>query len=356
MPELIVNLHMHTRYSDGSGTHQDIAQAALRAGLDVVIVTDHNVWVEGVEGYFTLPNDKERRVLLLVGEEVHNPMRQPQKSHTLVLGAAREMATFGSSPQTLIDQAGRVGALTFLAHPYDRDMPAIHETSISWEDWDARGYTGLELWNGFSEIKCHAHNILQTAFYVFFPRFIAHGPQVETLKKWDDLTRAGQNVAVVGGSDAHAMKISLGPIKITVFPYEFHFRAVNTHILADRDLSGDPAADRLMVMDALRKGHAFIGYDQPASTRGFRFTAQGQEGTAQMGDEIRLRTGVTLQVKLPFAVECRLLRDGQVVKTWADRANCTFQAAQAGVYRVECYVQYLGRRRGWIYSNPIYVR
>ena len=41
--ELLVNLHMHTTYSDGSGSHQDIANAGLDAGLDAVIVTDHNV-------------------------------------------------------------------------------------------------------------------------------------------------------------------------------------------------------------------------------------------------------------------------------------------------------------------------
>ena len=51
MAELITNLHMHTTYSDGSGTHQEIAEAALEAGLDVVIVTDHNVLVQGLEGY-----------------------------------------------------------------------------------------------------------------------------------------------------------------------------------------------------------------------------------------------------------------------------------------------------------------
>ena len=50
MHEYIVNLHMHTPYSDGKGTHQEIAKAALHAGLDVVIVTDHNVWVNGPEG------------------------------------------------------------------------------------------------------------------------------------------------------------------------------------------------------------------------------------------------------------------------------------------------------------------
>ena len=48
MYEIIVNLHMHTRYSDGSGTHKDIAEAAIDAGVDAVIVTDHNVLVNGV--------------------------------------------------------------------------------------------------------------------------------------------------------------------------------------------------------------------------------------------------------------------------------------------------------------------
>ena len=49
MHEIVINLHMHTRYSDGTGTHKDIADAAIKAGLDAVIVTDHNVLVQGVE-------------------------------------------------------------------------------------------------------------------------------------------------------------------------------------------------------------------------------------------------------------------------------------------------------------------
>jgi len=51
MEEIIINLHMHTRYSDGSGSHQDIAEAALKCGLDAVIVTDHNVLPRDFEGY-----------------------------------------------------------------------------------------------------------------------------------------------------------------------------------------------------------------------------------------------------------------------------------------------------------------
>jgi hypothetical protein len=49
--EYVGNLHTHTNYSDGNGSHEDIALAAIKAGLDFVIVTDHNVWVDGMDGY-----------------------------------------------------------------------------------------------------------------------------------------------------------------------------------------------------------------------------------------------------------------------------------------------------------------
>src|SRR4030065_1067007 len=99
MHELIINLHMHTIYSDGHGTHADIAQAALRAGLDAVIVTDHNILVSGLSDYY---QDGDRRVLLLVGEEIHDRARDPQKNHLLVVGAGRELIQLAEEPQRLL--------------------------------------------------------------------------------------------------------------------------------------------------------------------------------------------------------------------------------------------------------------
>jgi hypothetical protein len=291
-----------------------------------------------------------------VGEEVHDPTRLPQKSHLLIFGGGREMAAFGSKPQRLIDTVIKAGGLAFIAHPYDPELKAFNEVDISWEDWDARGYTGIELWNGFSEMKNTVKNKLQGLFYVYFPHLIAHGPMPQTLRKWDELTARGQKVVALGGSDAHALKLSMGPLRRTVFPYSFHFRTVNTHLLVDRPLSGDAAQDRLTVYEALRKGHAFVGYDLPAPTCGFSFNAQGKDGTAIMGDEIRAGNGLTFQIRLPQKVECRLLRGGEVVKTWQDRDICTHIATQPGAYRVECFIEYRGKKRGWIYSNPIYAR
>lgn len=352
MQELIINLHMHTPYSDGHYTHSQIAQAALRAGLDAVIVTDHNVYVNGPQAYY---KDGKKRVLLLVGEEIHDQGRQPQKNHLLVFGAERELAPLASEPQRLLDSVRRAGGLAFIAHPVDPAAPAVNETDLSWVDWQTHGYTGIELWNAMSEFKSLLKNKLNAIYYSVNPNRIARGPFPEALRKWDELLAGGRHVVAIGGSDAHALPARMGPLKRTLFPYEFHFRAINTHLIATSALSGDVIDDRRLILESLAMGRAFIGYDLPASTRGFRFTAQGTDCTAWMGDEISCQYGATLQIRLPRPCECRLLKDGKVIKTWQKRDTCTYITTEPGVYRVEAYIEYLGRLRGWIFSNPIYV-
>lgn len=353
MIELVANFHMHTPYSDGYGSHATIAKAAIRTGLDVVITTDHNVYIKGLDGYHV---ENEKKVLLMVGEEVHDVLRQPQKNHLLVYGAGRELTSYAANPQRLLDQVAQAGGLAFIAHPVDPPLAAFNEPDLSWENWEVHGFTGIELWNGFSELKSVVHNRLEGIFYAFFPQFIAHGPFTAALQRWDGLLRQGQKVVAIGGADAHAIPMRMGPLKRTLFPYEYHFRSVNTHLLTPNPLSFNLIADRLMVLEALRLGHAFIGYDLPASTRGFNFTARGRNHTGYMGDELKLEDGVTFQIRLPFATECRLIQDGQPIKVWNDKENITHITNQPGVFRVECYISYLGRRRGWIFSNPIYIR
>jgi hypothetical protein len=352
MNEYIVNLHMHTPYSDGHGSHDDIAQAALTVGVDVVIVTDHNVWVDGPEGYY---HDEDRQVLMLVGEEVHDQARDPQKNHMLIFGAGKELASFAADPQRLIDEVNKAEGLSFLAHPVDPPAPAFGEDDLSWVNWDVRGYTGIELWNAMTEFKSKLKGKLQAIYYAFNPERIGSGPFPEVLEKWDALIASGKKVVAIGGSDAHALQASMGPLRRTLFPYEFHFRAVNTHIITAEPLTGELEEDRATVLNALRQGHAFIGYDLPAPTRGFRFSAQGLESNAWMGDQISATNGVTLQIRLPQRAECHLIKDGEIIKTWEQRETGTHITTEPGVYRVEVYTNYKGKRRGWIFSNPIYV-
>lgn len=352
MHEIIVNLHMHTVYSDGSGTHKDIADAAIKAGLDAVIVTDHNVYVHGIEGYF----GSDRKVLLLIGEEVHDQTRQPQKNHLLVFGAGRQMAGYAPDPQGLIDAVNDAGGISFLAHPFDLSAPLFGETDITWEDWDVQNYTGVELWNGLSELKFYLTNYFNALFYGLNFKYLGHGPPTAMLNKWDELLSTGRQIVAVGGSDAHRMKKILGPIHRWIYPYEDHFQAVNTHVLLTSPLSGEVAADKKLIYAALRAGHCFVGYDLPESTKGFRFTAHCESGINIMGDVVNAKESITLQIKLPTPTEFHLLKDGQRIRSSMKRDNLIHKVEEPGVYRVEAFKSYKDKRRGWIYSNPIYVK
>ena len=351
--EVVVNLHIHTPISDGSYRYNQIAEAAISNGIDAVIITDHNVWVKGAEKVY---QKNGKRVLLLVGEEVHNQVRQPQKSHLLVMDANRELANFASDPQQLIDSVRHAGGLSFIAHPFDPASPAVHEPDISWEDWDAFGFNGLEIWNGFSEFKSRIKSIFHAVYYVFSPSLIPQAPLPQTLQKWDELLLNGSQIVAVGGSDSHGLPYRIGPFKRTIFPYEYHFKCINNHLILTDELTGELGHDRQEIYRALREGHAFIGYDLPAPTRGFRFIASGLDGTVMMGDKILLKNGVTFKIKLPIPAECVLIKDGKPLKRWFQRDLCTYVTNETGVYRVEVYLPFLGQRRGWIFSNPIYVR
>lgn len=347
--EIVGNLHSHTVYSDGGGLHRDVGQAAAQAGLDFVVVTDHNVWVRGVEGYFD-------HALLLVGEEVHHVRHIPQANHLLVYGAEAGMAPRAADPQQLIEEVNQRGGLCFLAHPFERRSPldpALAE--IPWQDWDVSGYAGLELWNAMSEFKGLLWGRLAALLYAFFPSLGLRGPFRATLRKWDELLAAGQRVAVLGGADAHASTYGIGPLQRVVFPYETLFRWINTHLLVEQGLTGDLATDKRTIYEALRAGRTWVGYDRLSPTRGFRFVARSAANVATVGEELVRAAAVVFEVETPARGHIRLLRDGRTVARAVGR-KLHFTTAEAGAYRVEAYRAFRGERRGWIFSGPIAVR
>lgn len=351
--EVIGNLHCHTHYSDGHGSHNDIARAAIRAGLDFVVVTDHNVWVNGMDGYRYLGR---KRVLLLVGEEIHNQDRQPQKNHLLVYETGEELAAQSVDTQSLLNAVQKRDGLAFLAHPRDPAAPAFNEDDLSWEDWTVTGFDGIELWNFMSEFKSKLSSRFRALFLAYNPRLIADGPFPEVLERWDRMLSEGIQVYVIGGSDAHATPATMGPLRRVVFPYEFLFQTINTHVLLEEPLSGDRNQDREMIFQAIRSGRCFVGYDLPASTKGFRFSAYGDRGEVPMGGTVKLKLGVTLQVHTPRRALINLIKDGSVIMTWRDSESAVHTVRESGSYRAEVRVPFMGKWRGWIYSNPIFVR
>jgi hypothetical protein len=353
MEEITTNIHIHTSYSDGKKLHRDVAEDAIKAGLDAIIITDHNIHVKGFDGYYS---KNDRKVLLIVGEEIHDKTRIPQKNHLLAIGINGSHAKFAKSPQKLIDSINSVQGLSFIAHPYDPELSAFGEEDLSWVDWSFTGYTGLELWNNLSEFKIRVTNIPQAVFYAFFPIFLAKEPPLQIRTIWDSLLTQGKKVVAIGGTDAHMLIYQLGPFHKTAFPYDYHFKTINTHILIEGKLTGDAAKDTNLILSALKKGNAFIANDRIKPSHGFMFSLMSNGKTFIMGDELDYKEGLVLTADLPFETEFILLKDGKPVLRNLHCKQTSYPVDTPGCYRVECYRQHLFKRRGWIFSNPIYIR
>lgn len=348
MIELVCNFHSHTFFSDGTYSHRAIVAAAARAGLDVVGVVDHNVWVGGLQGYYD-------RVLLLVGEEVHDPCRQPQVNHALILGTERELALLAASPQELMDAAREQGALIFLAHPveyvprwlWDR----LGEPALPWVDREVVGFTGLELWNAMSEFKARLRTPLHALYYALFPNRFLRGPFPEAVRWWEQLWLSEIPVVAVGGADAHGHAYALGPWRRVLFPYEWLFRAVNTHLLVDHPLQRRLELDWPLIRDALQAGRAWIANDLLGSSRGFRFEARSGHRQATIGGTLRRAGAVQMEAAASFSGEFRLIRFGGGVVARTRGRMLRHLTAEPGIYRIEVY----RGGRLWILTNPIRV-
>lgn len=348
--ERIGNLHIHTSASDGSGDHNEVAQAAARAGLDFIIITDHDVYLPEKQGW-------KGPVLVLVGEELRARADSPG-NHYLVLNAGEEMRDEAGEPQHLIDAVSERGGLGFIAHPVEHAGAISGEKTYNWQEWYTKGFTGIEIWNYMSEFKSYLSSLFTALLYVLAPKLAIRGPFVATMAAWDDALAEG-DVWAIGGSDAHAQTYRKGPLSRQVFSYEHLFRAVNTHVLVKEPWNGDLTHDAGLIYTALGSGKAFVAYDALAPARGFDFTAVWQGQTYAMGDTFTLPAEtpdeeIRFEVMAPHPAHLRLIRNGLVIAQ-ARGMHLVYTTREPGVYRVEAYRHYHLRDRGWIYSNPIRV-
>lgn len=347
--EYVANLHVHTTYSDGTGSMEEVIQAAQRAGLDALLINDHDTLAARGAGYEGYHQD----LLVLVGTELSGP-----HNHYLVYGLEHSPEYSWRAPQEFINQIKGEGGIGFLAHPFETGSP-LNEggRAYTWDDWTVDGFDGICIWNYSSCWKSKVRN-WPTAFYHYFLNYrTLDGPDRPTLGQWDQLA-GKRRVAAVGGSDAHAFRATIpGGLAFTVFPYEQAFRAINTHVLLCQPLSGDLDRDRAELLGALKEGSSFVAHDRIRSSRGFDFWLEN-DGVrrAGSGQEIVGEKGDYLRWMAPKGASTRLIKDGLEIPV-SRPASGRQQVLSPGAYRLEAYwpVRFFGLRP-WIFSNHIYVR
>lgn len=323
--------HVHSEFShDSKASLEDIVETAKKAGLDFVVITDHN----NMGALQSLRNSHDTRQaqdpLLIVGIEISTW----HDGHLGVMGVPEAPPELEHT-KDLIDFVHRQGGYAIPAHSFSLKKP--------WTNWEL-GYDGMEVFcfsDFFYEQKWY--ELVSKSFLLSAEDFLKSVVSVnpEYLKRWDEKLSGGRHIAGFGAVDAH-VKFRLGnfiPENLLM-----SFQSVTTYVWADEK-------NESKMIEALAKGKSFIAFEVFGLADGFSFSASKGGQTFEAGDTVFIdQVPVELNIKLPKAAHIKLIHNGTVAAEHEGSA-LTYHVNQAGFYRTEIY---LGDKT-WILSNPIYV-
>ncbi len=167
------DFHTHTLASDGVLTLEELAQHALRHGLDFLAITDHNQMVSAAS-FPKIPG-----MTLIPGIEWTH-----YQGHANFLGLERpyDEPFFTNTPDAALERfrsAHERGALIGLNHPFEENYGFRF-------DMETFPYDCLEIWNGPMRLP----NLMAVGF-------------------WQGLLESGKKVPICGGSDYHRDQLFL---------------------------------------------------------------------------------------------------------------------------------------------------
>lgn len=336
-------LHIHTIYSDGTGTVEHVVAAARKAGLRWIIITDHNTLDHRPhEGWHD-------DVLVIAGQEI-----TPDHNHFLALNVDA-VIDHSAPPQDFIDQVYARGGFGIIAHPDERVANSFKDI-YRWDDWHVDGPreragrpVGIELWNVMSDWGEHLTPRTKELLF-FLPHMGLSGPTPDVLAWWDRLNVAGRRTFGVGGVDVHAFKRRAPWGEVEVFPYEWMFRTLTNYVLLDAPLAPDAHAAMHQVYGALAQGRSYFVNRLDGDCPALVFHAARGAEQWGIGASPGLRDGpLTVVADTHADADVRLIRNGRIAAKGLRALRQTI--TKPGVYRLEGY----RKGRPWLYTNPMYI-
>ncbi len=322
--------HVHTTRSDGRGTLDEVVRAAREAGLQFVVITDHDVLAPGEQGW-------RDGVLVVEATEVSTAF-----GHVVALGVPRALSAeerAGDPLRAIADLGGQA----VLAHPFHPRRPFT-----GWGRGQWRGFEIVSNDTSWYEVLAHRQWGRAALAALVLPWDGARA----VLELGDDLADERSRFDAELRA-ARASSPGKGPAHVLLCSADAHgypgygaaFRAFSMHVPVA--LSGDGAAAARAVVAALSDGRAACVFDGIAPASGVALAAvQGTGGRA-----------VELSVASPdlSRASFTLLRDGVRVATArpaaGGRARIRFDCGGTcapGDYRVEGSWD----GRPWIFTNP----
>ena len=141
--EICGAIHIHTTFSDGGVSYEELIKTAQTLKLDYIIATDH-MSLGGRDSGFEGFHDN---LCVLIGYEHHDP---DIRNHYLAIGS-KKVHQNSKKPQEYIDAVKKDGGIGFLAHPAEKRHYFSNLPPYPWNEWQVSGYDGLEIWNQMSD-------------------------------------------------------------------------------------------------------------------------------------------------------------------------------------------------------------
>lgn len=338
-------IHVHTALGGHSTASFDELIKGAK-GLDFVVLTEHTA--DLIDTAALTLNGTYGGVLFVGGNELDTASGDRL---LLIPGTAEAFRRRMTMTPAFIEPFQKEGRLAFVTYP---------ERFTTWYST----FDGIEVFNLNSNARetSYARFFLDALWsYRKYPELTlaTHLSRPDAyLQKFDEVA-AKRRITLFAGSDAHSnigfhlVGDDAGNKHFNLKFDEFAtiFRIVRTHV----KLAQGKALTQENLLDALRVGHCFIGFDVLSDTKGFSFST----GEKIMGDETTLAEAPNFNVAVPQNARIVLFKDGGKISEVRDARALSFQPKERGAYRVEVFLDSLGKPFGqlpWIISNPIYVK
>lgn len=323
--------HVHTTHSDGRASLEEVLAAARAAGLQFVVVTDHNVVTPAEAGWHD-------GVLVIEAHEAST-----RWGHVVAPGAPRALTLEERNGQPLRAIAA-LGGTPVLAHPFQPRRP--------FGGWGEEPWGGLEVvsndtaWGRVAAGQAFGRGLAALATLPFDPSqavIALVGPVDREAAALDAALRTTPPGPVRPDGRRAPGRLLFCSADAHGYPsYRAAFEAFSMHVPVSP--VGDGAADGRAVLAALLDGRATCVFDGVAPASGVRLSPDG-DGTLRL-----TAAGAPLQ-----AGEARLLRDGAPAGVAEPapggvRFRCP-GGCGPGTYRAEATHQ----GRPWIFTNPVVI-
>ncbi|MCP4152369.1 MAG: hypothetical protein GY757_31820, partial [bacterium] len=343
--------HMHSVFSDGKGTIEEItaAGASVDSGLDFLILTDHGE-----------PNRKssnatayKNNVLLIGGSEF-----SLNCGHLAAVGYKLPDYIFPPEPQEAIDEVTGDGGVCFISHPFDDHIP--------WSDWDVNGFTGLEVLSSYSAArKISFLRLLAFPFqYTVDSKYALTGAlnfPHENLEKWHALNLNSRfSYYGIYALDTHAKLPITSNFQLNFPTYQSMFEILTVYVNVDKVQDKDPIHAKASIISALRKGRFFNVIESIAAANGFEaYFTEPTGNRVEMGGFSGSANGkLSILTPFPFDTDVVIKKDGKLFKRFAGNKKDRLEIviSDSGSYIIEVYVpDNTFSELPWILSNPFFI-